>query len=396
MIREIDNRYPEYAVPYEPVKGGKKRKGLYGRSKMSKGAILAAVVFLATLIPFMDPRGPEDEYIYAGTVPEPTPAPRPSVSPSPTPVITPTATPTSTPTPSPTATPVITPSPTPVITPTPEPVITPTPTPDLPEEPTPEPTVTPTPTPTTTPTPSPEPEPTPVTHVPPVIDIYWPVNKSHYEGAPTISFSVSLNDLAGGSASARLQKQGADGSFQDISVDYAEVPEYSGGDEWSDLLYYTFDEEDYSPFGNRGVVAAVFRVVIDLEYPDGISDQVISDPFHICDGEFVRAGTASYNAADQTVTAVIPVWSGVEEAKTTFSGLKITHWSGPLEIPAPEFVSVEWADGDEETKYATIVMRCREPLPPGEEFWTTIDFDYDTDDNGNIWQDDAVADFDTY
>ena len=31
-MREINDQYPEYAEPYEPVKGGKHHKGLYGTS----------------------------------------------------------------------------------------------------------------------------------------------------------------------------------------------------------------------------------------------------------------------------------------------------------------------------------------------------------------------------
>ena len=44
---EIDDRYPEYAEPYEPVRGRKKRKALKLNSPLL--AVAGAVLLLATL-----------------------------------------------------------------------------------------------------------------------------------------------------------------------------------------------------------------------------------------------------------------------------------------------------------------------------------------------------------
>lgn len=387
MIREIDDKYPEYAEPYEPVRGGKKRKGAYGSSKITKGAMLAAVVFLATLIPFMNPRGPEEEYIYVDPLPEVTPTPRPSASPTPTPAPVVTATPT--PTPEPTVTP--TPTPVPVITPTPTPEVPeePTPTPEIPDEPTPEPTVTPTPTPDVPPTP--EPEPTPVTHTAPVITIIMPVNRSHSESGPFIQFEVSLNDLQGGSASAKLQKQ-TNGVFTDLGDEYSENLNYTGGDDWSGVFNYDYDAEDVYQMGNFNTGVALFRVVIDLEYPDGMTDQVVSEPFHICDGIYMDygSGTTSYNAEDQTITANFRIWQGVEESKFSVSEIKLYH---SLEtMPVPELVSMTFGEETGNTRLLTLVLRCQEALEPGtEDLWISVYFCYTTEE-GNDWIDDATAD----
>ena len=207
-MREIDDKYPEYAKPYEPVKGGKKYKGL-----KNGGLFLATSVMATVVIPFfpvndketkqVEPAEPPivevqhsteetpqtpDVTLATTPVPTPTPTPKPSASPKPTatPKPTPTAKPTATPkttpkptaTPGPTARPTVssrstttlpsrTPDSTSVVIHTPEPTSSPTPTarPQPTASPSPSasptPTVRPTPTPTPKPTPSPTPTPTP-------------------------------------------------------------------------------------------------------------------------------------------------------------------------------------------------------------------------------------------
>ena len=211
-MREIDDKYPEYAKPYEPVKGGKKYKGL-----KNGGLFLATSVMATVVIPFfpannketkqVEPAEPPivevqhsteetpqtpDVTLATTPVPTPTPTPKPSASPKPTatPKPTPTAKPTATPktTPKPTATPgptarptvssrstttlpsrtpdstnvvIHTPEPTSSPTPTARPQPTATPSPSASPTPTVRPTPTPTPTPKPTPTPTPSPKPTP-------------------------------------------------------------------------------------------------------------------------------------------------------------------------------------------------------------------------------------------
>ena len=88
-MKEIDDRYPEIARPYEPVKGGKH----YEKLKFPP-FLLAA--FLVVLLPAirtpLSPRpngpAPQAETILAVSTPEPVPSYEPS-SPSPLPSSTP-------------------------------------------------------------------------------------------------------------------------------------------------------------------------------------------------------------------------------------------------------------------------------------------------------------------
>ena len=54
-MREINDQYPEYAEPYEPVKGGKHHKGIYGtrrpeRRNSSKRFLFFALIGLLLLL----------------------------------------------------------------------------------------------------------------------------------------------------------------------------------------------------------------------------------------------------------------------------------------------------------------------------------------------------------
>ena len=138
IIRESDNRYPEFARPYEPVKGGRHYKGLKFPKALALALLGLLLILACTLSPPATPPLPSEPPSVSptptplpspspGPTAEPTPTPKPSPSPSPTPTPTPAPTPTSTPTPTPTPAP--TPTPTPTPTPVPTPVPTPTPTP---------------------------------------------------------------------------------------------------------------------------------------------------------------------------------------------------------------------------------------------------------------------------
>ena len=54
-MREINDQYPEYAEPYEPIKGGKHHKGIYGtrgpeRRNSSKRFLFFALIGLLLLL----------------------------------------------------------------------------------------------------------------------------------------------------------------------------------------------------------------------------------------------------------------------------------------------------------------------------------------------------------
>ena len=71
-MREIDDRYPEFAAPYEPVKRGKHHKRL-GRRQPIVMICMAAVVALWLILPSLAP------------APAPRPTPTPVVDPIPEP-----------------------------------------------------------------------------------------------------------------------------------------------------------------------------------------------------------------------------------------------------------------------------------------------------------------------
>ena len=87
QMREIDNRYPEFAAPYEPIKGGKHKKRLdFARMVLLiVGALLAASVFFR-----MPEPEPEPQVIAVATPastaePSPPSTPMPTVTPAPAP-----------------------------------------------------------------------------------------------------------------------------------------------------------------------------------------------------------------------------------------------------------------------------------------------------------------------
>ena len=185
-IREIDDRYPEFARPYEPVKGKKRYK------KLSMPAALllaagAALILLSGLLPGALPPIPEPPVII-----ETTPTPTPESAPTPTP--TPSALPVTPP-------PEATPTPTPPPTPTPTPMPTPTPTPPvLPVTPPPEPTPTPTPPVPTPPVPTPTSPPTLTEPTVSLSHVYYWDQVAHVE----LEYVVTANDATGLSSQAKI------------------------------------------------------------------------------------------------------------------------------------------------------------------------------------------------
>ncbi|MBR3231121.1 MAG: hypothetical protein IKF75_00425, partial [Lachnospiraceae bacterium] len=76
-MREVNDQYPEFAEPYEPVKGGKHHKGLYGAGKkpmyfLFRFFILVGllIIIMAIRVPKVDVREPSPE----------TPPPGPAVT----------------------------------------------------------------------------------------------------------------------------------------------------------------------------------------------------------------------------------------------------------------------------------------------------------------------------
>lgn len=321
-MQEIDDRYPEYAEPYEPVKGGKHHSAiafgstLHGRNHARPIAMTVAAAALFALLRPSAPLPP---------APDTDPAPVAVVTPSPEP--SPSATPTAEPTPSPE----VTPTPEPTESPTPEPTVTPTPEPrprPVPPTPPPGPTPTPTAEPGPTPTPTTEPGPTPTPEIPvtptPEPEYENPafarLSTDHIQTEQTdtteyadqfeYTFTIDLHD-ADPEKPLNVTLQYAEigsGTWTDVPAqgNTDNTLAYTGsGDTWSDALSWDMLPvlEEFWP----GVVRQV-RIACDYTLADGTEGTIYSTDtgsLYAYTGSYLEAVSGEY--ANGTLTAVFKV-----------------------------------------------------------------------------------------
>ena len=307
-MREIDDRYPEYARPFEPLRRRTIRARLTGneaalyqrrlsRMNQMRKYFTTSVVTLITILilinlpepPVIDPLPPPEETPIV--LPTPTPAPPPSPLPSPVPSTTPVESPTPAPSPLPSPDPMPTPTPTPPPAPTLTPTPVPTQKPPAPPAPTPTPTPkppAPTPTPTPTPTPMPTPTPTPAPLVKP---LFTELDIEHREEFGldgiggydifAVSFSLDLHDADPAKPiTARLQAgSSAGGAWEDAPTGGNGIPtlSYSGsGGVWSGELAYDAQlvEIDWD-HGETGFLKQL-RIACDYTLTDGTAGTAYS------------------------------------------------------------------------------------------------------------------------
>ena len=214
-IREIDDRYPEFAEPYEPVRGRRR----YRRLSPSAATLLAAgaaLILLSAL--FASPHRASLPPV--PTVPLAEASPSPAFSPDPTPV--------------PTLSPAPTPEPTPA--PTPEPTPAPAPVPIL--------------RPVITPETTPAPTPTPVTYLDPEVTLSG--STSWYcLGYGVVSYTVTANDGDNITSSARI-------GLSDTSGMTLSFPEATGSGTFS----RSFPTVELFPPGTE----SLWQLSVDLSY----------------------------------------------------------------------------------------------------------------------------------
>ena len=222
-IREIDDRYPEFAEPYEPVRGRRR----YRRLSPSAATLLAAgaaLILLSAL--FASPHRASLPPV--PTVPLAEASPSPAFSPDPTPV------------------PTLSPAPTPEPTPSPTPEPTPAPTP----EPTPAPAPVPILRPVITPETTPAPTPTPVTYLDPEVTLSG--STSWYcLGYGVVSYTVTANDGDNITSSARI-------GLSDTSGMTLSFPEATGSGTFS----RSFPTVELFPPGTE----SLWQLSVDLSY----------------------------------------------------------------------------------------------------------------------------------
>ncbi len=311
MVREIDDRYPEIARPYEPVKGGKHHK----RIKLPPFTALIGTVLLMPLIYYPgtetsqpEPVTPESETVLAASMPEGEPHPRPVSPPAEKPK------PSPSPSPEPTLRPavIVTPVPTPQVTaepsPVPEEIIVPVPEP-VPPPPEPEPEPTPTTTPAPTPTPAPE------TEKPPEISVQGEIKMEQDSDRMlwfvSRGFEVTLNDALDGTVTVQLYVD--EGSGYESAGGDDGYREYDGtgeeGGTWEDVVGLIFDGSDDFETVNA-------KLVMNYTTKDGISGQTESDVFKLAKGRFLTFGNVSRKETTVTVQITAASEAGTAESMT--------------------------------------------------------------------------------
>ena len=250
---EIDDRYPEYARPYEPIKGRRRHGRLTGnesafmaqrrmrRLDMTRRGFLTGVGILIVLTVLM----PE--------------AKKELILPKVEPVVIE------------------------IEKPTPEPKV-------IPEIKEPEelPIVIPEPKPTP-PKPKPDPEPEDEKKAP-VVDldkaVIQPDNEIYTD--PTLSFTMKLNDLKGGKAVGRVYVDSGWGFYEpDDSVTVVYDPSSISGDEWSNVEIPVAIEKPAS-----GGIAGKAKIVFNITYPDGKTAKIETETRPVHAGDFVSVNTA--------------------------------------------------------------------------------------------------------
>ena len=312
MVREIDDRYPEIARPYEPVKGGKHHK----RIKLPPFTALIGTVLLMPLIYYPgtetsqpEPVTPESETVLAASMPEGEPHPRPVSPPAEKPK------PSPSPSPEPTLRPavIVTPVPTPQVTaepsPVPEEIIVPVPEP-VPPPPEPEPEPTPTTTPAPTPTPTPETEKPPLIHVlggmeggPDSDHIMWFVSRG---------FEVTLNDAWDGTVTVQLYVDEGSG-YESAGDNGCRTYEGTGeeGNTWGDYILYIFDN------ASDRFETVNAKLVMNYTTKDGMTGQSESAVFKLAKGRFVTFGDVHRDGSIVTVRCIAASEAGTAESMTS-------------------------------------------------------------------------------
>ena len=250
---EIDDRYPEFARPYEPIKGRKRHGRLTGnesaflaqrrmrRLDMTRRGFLTGVGVLIVLTVLMPET--KEELILPKVEPVvieiEQPTPEPKVIPE-----------------------IKEPEELPIVIPEPKP---------------------------TPPKPKPDPEPEDEKKAP-VVDlkktVIQPDNEIYTD--PTLSFTMKLNDLKGGKAVGRVYVDSGWGFYEpDDSVTVVYDPSSISGDEWSNVEIPVAIEKPAS-----GGIAGKAKIVFNITYPDGKTAKIETETRPVHAGDFVSVNTA--------------------------------------------------------------------------------------------------------
>ena len=212
------------------------------------------------------------------------------------------------------------------------------------------------------------------------------------ESPPVAEIESKLNDLEGGTASAKLLIRDPEGKYEEITDDDGYewyTCEYSGEEEWTDSsIYYTYDSI-YSIEWNDGYITFdSAMIVIDYTYPDGTEGHWESDEFTLAFGEYVGDTEGVYNAESKTVTFRIPVWNGIDPSKITYK--KASFWYDLVQLAEPENFSMSGHTDEDGNAWLTITIHFEDALSPGGyDYIPTFEYKAGT----GIWGADYIYSF---
>ena len=128
----------------------------------------------------------------------------------------------------------------------------------------------------------------------PTVELDPDLRGPYVEGAwyPTLYYIVTLNDLKGGSATARMYVDTGDGFYEPVPPEYDMYfanwpngydPVEEPGDTWENFIEAYLEE----PADNGGVLGAA-KIVFDIVYPDGETDQIETETRPVFMGSFAK------------------------------------------------------------------------------------------------------------
>ena len=130
----------------------------------------------------------------------------------------------------------------------------------------------------------------PVTHVEPVLTVERHINYEELDGDGAVFFTVELNDLEGGSATARLYRKTSSGWEALSGAGTSATKTFAEGEDyWDNNDFGSSDLMWYSPPRNGDIGAKdTVKLVIEYTYPDGTTGTLESDPLPFHSGDFAE------------------------------------------------------------------------------------------------------------
>lgn len=151
----------------------------------------------------------------------------------------------------------------------------------------------------------------------PTVELDPHVDGPNPEGSPypVLTFTMTLNDLKGGSATAKVYADTGNG-FEEIAPPYASwgIPDYdpsvTTGDIWEE------NAECFIEPPPGGGIAGPAKIVFDIVYPDGTTDTIETDTRPVHNGTFAKCNENYEGKGWQTAERTDPVSGSTQYTMT--------------------------------------------------------------------------------